>query len=62
MIKIGGGFWPFWAGKGAVFDSEVLATLVRKFDSSPCNFAAEKESGFKTYFEQEIYSDVLLFE
>ena len=28
MIKIGGGFWPFWAGKRAVFDSEVLATLV----------------------------------
>ena len=27
MIKIGGGFWPFWAGKRAVFDSEVLATL-----------------------------------
>ena len=28
MIKIGGGFWAFWAGKRAVFDSEVLATLV----------------------------------
>ena len=27
MIKIGGGFWAFWAGKRAVFDSEVLATL-----------------------------------
>ena len=27
MVKIGGGFWTFWAGKRAVFDSEVLATL-----------------------------------
>ena len=30
MIKIGGGFWPFWAGKRAVFDSEVLATLLKE--------------------------------
>ena len=29
MVKIGGGFWPFGAGKRAVFDSEVLATLIR---------------------------------
>ena len=23
MVKIGGGFWPFWARKRAVFDSGV---------------------------------------
>ena len=27
MGKIGGGFWPFLAGKRAGSDSEVLATL-----------------------------------
>ena len=27
MWKIGGGFWPFLAGKRAGSDSEVLATL-----------------------------------
>ena len=42
-------------------DGEVKArkSRVRKFDLSPCNFAAEKESGFMIYFEQEIYQYVL---
>ena len=30
-------------------------TKVRKFDSSPRNFGAEKESGFMPHFEQGIY-------
>ena len=35
MGKIGGGFWPFLAGKRAGSDSEVLATLsVGKEESS----------------------------
>ena len=29
MGKIGGGFWPFLAGKRAGSDSEVLATLLK---------------------------------
>ena len=38
-------------------DGEVKArkSRVRKFDLSLHNFAAEKESGFIIYFEQEIY-------
>ena len=31
MGKIGGGFWPFLAGKRAGSDSEVLATLISRF-------------------------------
>ena len=36
-------------------DVKARKSKVRKFDPSPHNFAAEKESGFATYFEQEIY-------
>ena len=28
MVKIGGGFWFFWAGKGVVSDLKLLKTLM----------------------------------
>ena len=28
MVKIGGGFWFFWAGKGTVSDLKLLKTLI----------------------------------
>ena len=40
-------------------DVKARKSKVRKFDSSPHNFAAEKESGFMPHFEQEIYQYVL---
>ena len=41
--EIGGGFWPFLAGKRAVSDSEHLATL-RK--SVLVNVALKRQSGY----------------
>ena len=40
-------------------DVKTQKIKVRKFDISPHNFAAEKETGFMPHFEQEIYQYVL---
>ena len=51
MWKIGGGFWPFLAGKRAGSDSEVLATLISiKIEESFIMSFQEMERNTSTTF------------
>ena len=48
MWKIGGGFWPFLAGKRAGSDSEVLATLLHSnFSHGGGKLVRDRESRFQ---------------